>query len=46
MKERSSGKSRGFGFVTYESPEVAANVEIMTNHCVDGRQVTVAWKEG
>eukprot|EP00958_Prasinococcus_capsulatus_P020810 scaffold2752_cov393-Prasinococcus_capsulatus_cf.AAC.49 len=39
MKARSTGKSRGFGFVTYESGQIADSVENMGKHSVDGRQV-------
>lgn len=37
MKDRYSGKSRGFGFVTFVYPENAASV-VVGEHYVDGRR--------
>lgn len=42
IMDRYSGKSRGFGFVTYESAEcAAAALERMHGQDVDGREVRV-----
>ena len=40
MKDRASGKSRGFGFVTYWSAADAQRV-LEGNHVVDGRRCEV-----
>jgi RNA recognition motif-containing protein len=40
--DRETGRSRGFGFVTFNSPDAAANaVQHMNGADVDGRQVRV-----
>lgn len=40
--DRGSGRSRGFGFVTYDTPENAADAkERMNGMSVDGREVRV-----
>ena len=39
MKDRMTGHSRGFGFVTFVDPELAAEV-VEKPHTLDGRQVT------
>jgi hypothetical protein len=38
-KDHNSGKSRGFGFVTFESPHSLAQVHSMSLHTIDGREV-------
>lgn len=42
IRERDSGRSRGFGFVTFDSAENAAKaMEAMNGQEVDGRQLRV-----
>lgn len=41
MKDRVTGKPRGFGFVTFEDDAVADAV-VNVVHCLDGREVRVA----
>ena len=38
MRDRTTGQSRGFGFVTFVDPAVARAV-MMTDHKIDGRDV-------
>lgn len=45
MKDRTTGRPRGFGFVTFKDAEVADRV-VQDIHVIDGRQVRVdtgAW---
>jgi len=42
MKNPDTGKSRGFGFVTYGDTACVDTVLAVTTHNVDGRQVSVA----
>lgn len=39
MKDRTTGRARGFGFVVFADPAVAERV-IMEKHMIDGRMVT------
>ena len=42
MTDRSSGRSRGFGFVTMSTPEEAKTaIDAMNGAALDGRNVTV-----
>ena len=42
IRERDSGRSRGFGFVTFENAENASSaMEAMNGQEVDGRQLRV-----
>jgi len=41
MRDRGTGRPRGFGFVTYKDPDVADRV-VKDTHMVDGRQVRTA----
>lgn len=38
MKDRNTGKPRGFGFITYKEPNIADSV-VKDIHIIDGRQV-------
>nr|XP_010907705.1 heterogeneous nuclear ribonucleoprotein 1 isoform X1 [Elaeis guineensis]XP_019702544.1 heterogeneous nuclear ribonucleoprotein 1 isoform X1 [Elaeis guineensis] len=40
MKDRTTGRARGFGFVVFADPAVAERV-LMENHIIDGRKVEV-----
>ena len=39
MKNQQTGKSRGFGFVTFKDPECVGAVLSVPAHILDGRQV-------
>ena len=39
MKDRTTGRARGFGFVVFADPAVAERV-VMEKHLIDGRMVT------
>lgn len=39
MKNAETGKSRGFGFVTYKDPNCVETVLSVPCHIIDGRQV-------
>jgi len=39
MKNQTTGKSRGFGFVTYRDPRCVEAVLVSGPHILDGRQV-------
>jgi cold-inducible RNA-binding protein len=42
MMDRSTGRSRGFAFVTMNSPEDAQKaIDAMNGHAIDGRALTV-----
>ncbi|KAJ7512083.1 hypothetical protein B0H11DRAFT_1843847 [Mycena galericulata] len=42
MKDRETGRMRGFGFVTYDTPEEAqAAIEAMNESDLDGRRIKV-----
>ena len=41
MRDRDSGNSRGFGFVTYETPEGADAAANSGPHTIDGRTADV-----
>lgn len=45
MRDRSTGRARGFGFVVFSDPAVAEQV-VMEKHMIDGRLVSafIAWK--
>jgi len=38
MRDRNSGRPRGFGFVTYKDPG-AADIVVQEKHVIDGREV-------
>jgi RNA-binding protein Musashi len=38
MKDRATGRARGFGFVVFSDPSVADRV-VQEKHTIDGRQV-------
>ena len=40
MKDRTTGRARGFGFVVFAEPAVADTV-IMEKHSIDGRMVKI-----
>lgn len=40
MKDRNTGRARGFGFIVFADPAVAELV-VMEKHMIDGRLVTV-----
>jgi RNA-binding protein Musashi len=42
-KDHNSGKSRGFGFVTFESPHALAGVHRVSLHTIDGREVRLQY---
>jgi RNA-binding protein Musashi len=39
MKDRATGRARGFGFVVFADPAVAERV-VMEKHLIDGRNVS------
>jgi len=39
MKNQTTGKSRGFGFVTFRDPQCVETVLLSGPHVLDGRQV-------
>jgi RNA-binding protein Musashi len=39
MKDRTTGRARGFGFVVFSDPSVAERV-VMEKHVIDGRTVS------
>ncbi|KAI1049665.1 hypothetical protein LB505_011708 [Fusarium chuoi] len=42
MRDRDSGNSRGFGYVTYSNPTEASNaIAALNNEDLDGRRITV-----
>lgn len=41
IRDQLSGKSKGYGFVTFESPSVAGKVLSSPNHRIDGKDVQV-----
>lgn len=45
MRDRSTGRARGFGFVVFSDPAVAEQV-VMEKHMIDGRLVSafIPWK--
>lgn len=40
MKDRTTGRARGFGFVVFADPAVAEQV-VMEKHLIDGRMVAI-----
>lgn len=40
MKDRATGRARGFGFVVFADPLVAERV-VMEKHMIDGRAVSI-----
>ena len=40
MKDRTTGRARGFGFVVFADPSVAERV-VMEKHVIDGRTVSL-----
>ena len=40
MRDRHSGRPRGFGFVTYKDPG-AADIVVQEKHVIDGREVRI-----
>jgi len=46
IHDRDTGRSRGFGFVTYETQEEAeAGLEALNGKEVDGRSIRVDWAQ-
>lgn len=41
MKDRTTGRARGFGFVVFADPSVAERV-VMEKHVIDGRTVSLS----
>lgn len=41
MKNNDTGKSRGFGFVTFKDPNSVKHVLSLNGHQLDGRTVTI-----
>ena len=39
VKDRSTGRARGFGFVAFSDPSVTDNI-LLQNHTIDGRTVS------
>lgn len=42
MRDRATGRARGFGFVVFADPAVAERV-VMEKHVIDGRSVSVSF---
>jgi RNA-binding protein Musashi len=40
MRDRTTGRARGFGFIVFADPSVAERV-IMDKHIIDGRTVSI-----
>lgn len=40
MKDRQTGRARGFGFIVFADPSVAERV-VMEKHTIDGRTVSI-----
>lgn len=43
MKDRTTGRARGFGFVVFADPAVAERV-VMEKHMIDGRTVSLMFQ--
>jgi heterogeneous nuclear ribonucleoprotein A1/A3 len=46
VKDRDTGRSRGFGFVTFEDPADAAAALAMHGEDIDGRSVRIEYAKG
>lgn len=45
VKDRDSGKSRGFGFITFSSDDEAQRALVMNGREIDGRKIRVSKAE-
>ena len=45
MQDRATGKSRGFGFITYRD-SVVTDIVLAQVHVIDGKEVTTDFLEG